>query len=331
VVFLANPTGKWKPSVTLHIDRAGEKVQGYMAVYEESSSYRPALLACPADWDRLSAEEQRFADAEKTRLLYVAATRAGTQLIVTRKEKRNNTSYWDFFAPSLKECEVLSDPGPRRKEAVEVISVGAKDVEAATGSIEARSEAVGQATYATAAAKEVAITGGKRKRRASSGEHGTEWGTVIHLLLEAIMIRPEANLEELARGALQEHGLDTDLVGTAVETVETVTRSEVWARAKKSQKTLVEVPFATCLPPEETGSQTATVLRGVIDLAFRERDGWVVVDYKTDAISKDNEAEVVAKYKGQVDLYAGCWEALVEEGVSEKGLFFTSTGEYVNV
>ena len=331
VVFLANPTGKWNPPVTLHVDRAGEKAQGYMAVYEESSSYHSALLACPADWERLSAEEQQFADAEKTRLLYVAATRAGTQLVVTRKDKRNDTNYWGFFAPHLNECEALSEPGPGCEVAAEVIEVGAKDLEAAAGNIVVRWEAVEQATYATAAAKEVTVAGGTRQRRASSGEHGTEWGTVIHLLLEAAMVQPEADLEQLARGALQEHGLDTDLVGTALETVSTVTGSEVWARAKRSQKTLVEVPFARCLPPEAMDSKRPTVLRGVIDLAFQEPDGWVLVDYKTEQVTEENQSDVVEKYKGQVNLYAQCWEQLVEEQVSERGLFFTTTREYVTV
>ncbi len=83
--------------------------------------------------------------------------------------------------------------------------------------------------------------------------------------------------------------------------------------------------------PEEVDSGISTVLRGVIDLAFREHDGWVVVDYKTDMVSDETESEVVAQYKGQVDLYARCWEMLIEEGVSEKGLFFTTTGKYVSV
>ena len=76
VVFLANPTGKWDPPVSLHIDRSGERVRGYLAVYGESSGYgTPPLLACPANWEIYSAEEQRFGDAERNRLLYVAATR----------------------------------------------------------------------------------------------------------------------------------------------------------------------------------------------------------------------------------------------------------------
>ena len=33
----------------------------------------------------------------------------------------------------------------------------------------------------------------------ATGEHGTEWGTVIHLLLETAMVRPGADLHQLAR------------------------------------------------------------------------------------------------------------------------------------
>ena len=31
IVFLANPTGKWSPSVDLHIDRSADQVTGYLA------------------------------------------------------------------------------------------------------------------------------------------------------------------------------------------------------------------------------------------------------------------------------------------------------------
>ena len=43
-----------------------------------------------------------------------------------------------------------------------------------------------------------------------------------------------------------------------------------------------------------------TVVDGVVDLAFREDDGWVVVDFKTDREISDR----LADYQEQVRLYA---------------------------
>jgi ATP-dependent helicase/nuclease subunit A len=330
--MLANPTGQWNPPVSLHVDRTRSKVRGYMAVYGETSGYQPPLLAQPAQWDSLSAEEQKFEDAEKTRLLYVAATRAGTELVVTRKASRNNTNYWGFFAPYLKDCPILPDPGPGQSGDIECVDITAEDVEAAADDLGARWQTVEQPTYATAAAKQIAMAGAKRKRFASSGEHGTEWGTVIHLLLETAMLDTNANLDSLARSSLQEHGLNVELAGTALETVKSVMASELWTRARASKQVLVEVPFSTC-PPVVSGEtdELPTVLRGVIDLAFREPKGWVLVDYKTDAVTSDAMPDVVAQYQGQVDLYARCWEQLAEEPVCERGLFLTDVGAYVKL
>jgi ATP-dependent helicase/nuclease subunit A len=66
------------------------------------------------------------------------------------------------------------------------------------------------------------------------------------------------------------------------------------------------------------------VLEGVIDLAFRERGGWVIADYKTD-IGTDPDFPVrEAAYRRQVDLYAEAWGRLTGEPVKERVLFFTA-------
>ncbi len=65
--------------------------------------------------------------AEKIRLRYVAATRAGTQLIVTCRTKRTNYSNWHFFKPhldefqSLEELELVAQRQPNNALARELI------------------------------------------------------------------------------------------------------------------------------------------------------------------------------------------------------------------
>jgi ATP-dependent helicase/nuclease subunit A len=66
------------------------------------------------------------------------------------------------------------------------------------------------------------------------------------------------------------------------------------------------------------------VLEGVIDLAFREKDGWVIADYKTD-IGTDPEFPARKEaYRRQVDLYADAWSRLTGERVKERVLYFTA-------
>ena len=66
------------------------------------------------------------------------------------------------------------------------------------------------------------------------------------------------------------------------------------------------------------------VLEGVIDLAFQESDGWVIVDYKTD-VGTDPDFQVRTQvYRRQVDLYAEAWSKLTGDPVKERVLFYTA-------
>jgi len=74
----------------------------------------------------------------------------------------------------------------------------------------------------------------------------------------------------------------------------------------------------------EVAGEPTMVLEGVIDLAFRERGGWVIADYKTD-IGTDPDFPVrAAAYRRQVDLYSEAWARLTGEPVKERVLFFTA-------
>ena len=74
----------------------------------------------------------------------------------------------------------------------------------------------------------------------------------------------------------------------------------------------------------EEENTPVSVLEGVIDLAFRERGGWVVADYKTDVGTDPDFTAREAAYRRQVDLYANAWAQLTGEPVKERVLFFTA-------
>ena len=202
--------------------------------------------------------------------------------------------------------------------------MGPGDAAEAARAIRERWTAAIEPTYDLAAAKEISVSAAGSAR--AGGEHGTEWGAVIHLLLQAAMVEPSADIRALAESALGEQGLDPGLAGDAAETVRAVMSSGVWKRAEGSERRLVEAPFQTLVRPEDG---PPTVLRGVIDLVFREPGGWVVVDYKTDRQRGRPLEEIVERYRPQVLTYAGAWEKASGEPVREAGLYFTRTGRYV--
>ena len=164
---------------------------------------------------------------------------------------------------------------------------------------------------------------------------------------------------------VDDHGQPLELV-ELLGLVEAVRASDIWQRAAQSERALTEVPFAAANVPDEDSlesskndegrakvplrrqldlfglevqegnrdanhvqppaEESSRVLEGVIDLAFRERDGWVVVDYKTDVGADPMFSRRRESYRRQVDLYAKAWERLTGEAVKERVLFYTAQG-----
>jgi|LSQX01.3.fsa_nt_gb ATP-dependent helicase/nuclease subunit A len=328
-VFLADPTGRADHEPNLSIDRSGDRVCGFMQVSVKRGQHQREVLARPAGWDVLAVEEERFQDAEKNRLLYVAGTRGGTQLIISQREKGNRWNPWSPFADYLSDCPDIPIPECIESSSTPERIISPDEPATAVGRIVERWGRSQEPSYALAAAKAISVT--PSPAMPSAGEHGTEWGTVIHALLEAAMRKEDADLMVLAHSGLQEQGLDPSLAAKAVEIVRAVMESEIWKRAVASPCRLVEVPFQTLLPTTGDVDDVPTILRGVIDLVFHEEAGWVVVDYKTDRRSGTDVLQLVEHYRGQLETYASVWEEITGESVAEKGLYFTHPASYIQV
>lgn len=177
------------------------------------------------------------------------------------------------------------------------------------------------------------------KARPQSG--GAEWGTIVHAMLSAVEEGEEQDmLEARARNLLIKHGRALDVAGNPKELdallalVRDVSRSEVWIRAMASRERRTEVPFAVVkggVPGSGSAGQSLAadqpaILEGVIDLVFREDDGWVVADYKTDTGTDPKFLDRVPEYRRQVNIYADCWEQVTGEKVKERLLVFTAQG-----
>ena len=109
-----------------------------------------------------------------------------------------------------------------------------------------------------------------------------------------------------------------------ISTVKGVISSEVWKRMKRAEKVMVEVPFSLA----EKDGERPRIISGTIDLIFREKDGWVIADYKTDKVDGNLEA-LVAYHKPQVEMYRKFWEEIPGEKVKEAALYFTDTKQWV--
>ncbi|MDI3548440.1 MAG: ATP-dependent helicase/nuclease subunit [Halanaerobiales bacterium] len=93
---------------------------------------------------------------------------------------------------------------------------------------------------------------------------------------------------------------------------------------QQAEEVLTEAPFTISVEPgdelynELEEQDISVILSGVIDLAYREKDGWVIVDYKTDRVEKEEELEKLREvYSNQVEIYARAWKEITGEEVEE--------------
>jgi len=324
VVFLADPSGASEHDVRLHVDRRQDRVTGYLALSGERNIWGQAsLLAHPPDWELLASREQQFQAAENHRLLYVAATRARDRLIVTLRGKRADSNPWQPLAGQLADAPELPDPGPQQPPGVETETVTQADVDAALDQIRARWQTVLAPTYSARAAKQISFPSAPLATRDEAS--GIRWGGVIHALLQSAMSAPKTDWHALATALLQAADLDVTLVEEAVETVRHVMESTLWQRASSSRQRSTELPFVVL----DAGD--GALVRGVIDLAFEESDGWVIVDYKTDRATGQQLEKLAGTYRPQVTVYRTAWAQILQQPVKEVGLYFTHANRYVTV
>ena len=92
--------------------------------------------------------------------------------------------------------------------------------------------------------------------------------------------------------------------------------------AARAGKLFKEQPFVMGIPASRLGdgfpAEETVLIQGIIDVFFEEEDGFVVLDYKTDAVSA--AAELVKRYQVQLSYYSEALEQIFgyEAGADKK-------------
>jgi ATP-dependent helicase/nuclease subunit A len=386
VVILANPFGGRDHEPEKHIVRTagGEKGRpspeaaarrepaGYF-LFKKKRGWQRTTISQPADWEAATASEQAYDDAEKARLLYVAATRARDILVVsTYAAGLGERRAWGILDDGLEglpelEDRVFADRKPAKKfhgaepgaPPRRPLSLGKQDLLRARTELVRRTGRASRAGFLTESVTSLSRSE-RRIRRWEGGGMGLSWGTAVHALLGAAgRAGPAADLLLLARNALVAAGREPGEDRKLAALVRSILASDFWARALRSERRFFEVPFSVKIEPRDprfkglaaradlvavaggrplaAAAHSPLFVSGAIDLAFREKDGWVIADYKTDAVpakragTDSGPAEqaldaLVEDYAPQVELYSFFWETVTGEPVKETGLYFTSAG-----
>jgi ATP-dependent helicase/nuclease subunit A len=316
VVFLADPCGGFDPKVDVHIARTGDQPEGWFQVVRKSdTSHKTTVLGEHKDWPEHQETEKPFLDAEQDRLLYVAATRARKQLVVSRWITTLRNGAWTALDPFLGNARELPVPAtasaavtPVQDSSVAAQALASIALVAAHDQVKQPSWSI---TSATAEARHVARISGADDVAADDptrvvskdtpthrADAGMAWGALIHGLLEHAMRFPNSTPDDLRRLAMWLTVEEPQLrivIGEAIETVQRVAKAEFWAEAQAGEH-YEEAPFGF--------ADDRAMTSGVIDLLFGSAGAWRVRDYKTDS------ALNASNYQQQLDVYQRALQAL---------------------
>ncbi len=323
VVFLADPRRERDRPTRFWIDRSSPRARGHWRIIRETEGFGVVEIAQPRGWDRMCETEEAFEAAERSRLLYVAATRAREMLVVSiwkQGKSENAHGPWSPLAPYL--AEDLREPGtPAAAEPPPPLTRLPEELSAFARRRQARRQQSARSTYAVTPVTHVAHVG-PRPAWERTGR-GMSWGRVLHGLLEALMRDPSLDARAYAANLLADEERPAGDLEELVRTAEGVRASDLWKRASAAPRRLVEVPFALMARREELGlpdGPSETLLQGAIDLVFEENGTWTLVDYKSDTVG-DKLDDLVAFYTPQIAIYRRYWERLTGSP-TRAGLFF---------
>jgi ATP-dependent exoDNAse (exonuclease V) beta subunit len=311
------------------------------------------------NWDLLSEDDKRKEGAELTRLLYVALTRARDHLVLCThvKGKTNPDSEQpapDFERTRLKPLsEFLTgtltsgsglarfiDPRslPELPPKTPEDTGATKDWGSALRSECAElqrllSETPGSKTFRTPAGISEGDTLAERSVD-TARSRAARLGSAFHEAMEVMDLNSPSTIPVKAAETCVRFQLDNDATRKIAEMMRNCFDSPLFERARTSarmgRRVLREVPYVR--PLSADGQRTSTsplgraaalsgIEEGKIDLLIEEPDGWVLVDYKTDALPQGGEgieAAFRSKYSDQIQCYA---EALRAMRISVKAAY----------
>lgn len=265
-----------------------------------------------AGYEEARKTDQSVDAGEDIRLMYVAATRARDHLILSLFRSNSSAGRNSRAATISEHCsrspelwsailteELLGVGAPPGVDSgSQVVSKTAKDredwLEHRQSVIQTASRPASVAATTLAHVEKEEADGGETPYRRGRG--GTNVGRAVHSVLQSVDLETGEGLEEISRAQAAAEGMPNRWQEIA-ELAQRALGSEIVRRAVASGRYYREV-FVSA--PVE-----GVLVEGFIDLLFEEDDGLVIVDYKTDSLSSEDEIKKsMASYRLQGGAYA---------------------------
>ena len=174
--------------------------------------------------------------------------------------------------------------------------------------------------------------------RETAGLTAAEKGTAVHAVMQYIDFRTPATPSAVAAEVekLAARRLLTAQQAAAVDCamVARFLASPLAERIRGADKVWREYRFtlltdAALYDPQAAGEEL--MLQGVVDCAFETPSGLVVVDFKTDRVTPQQQSQRAEGYRPQLEAYALALGQVLEKDVAEKLLYFFHTNSTVKL
>ncbi len=167
---------------------------------------------------------------------------------------------------------------------------------------------------------------------------GADKGTAVHKFLELCDFNLAFADIEKEKMRLENNALLTKEELEVLDNTAVINflKSEVGQRLLSSDEILKEYEFSVLKSAEELYEDLSEnakgekiVVQGKLDCAFREKDGYVLIDYKTDNVT--DESYFVSVYKNQLDIYADALEQCTEIPVKEIYIYSFKLKKFIKI
>jgi ATP-dependent helicase/nuclease subunit A len=315
VVILAAPIPATDFPPQVHITRG----ESGLATGGIVVSSRDRTIAQPVGWTALADAERGFADAERERLRYVAATRAMSELVIARceyprakssTEDRPDSSAWSPFGDALTSTgrqtvmQLIAAPGRRITD--RTLPEIAEAITAATRRVTQACDSSIRHRTVTESAREQREAARAYDLPRDAGR-GAAWGRAVHRCIEAAGCgRTGPSLHAFAAAVASDEKLDGDQAAELEALIVDLQRSDIWKRLTRDGSARFELPVMHV----SNDDAMPVLTEGVIDAATLTDNEWLVVDWKTDSASGDEWVSRKARYDRQVAAYEEILTAL---------------------
>ncbi|NMA13686.1 MAG: helicase-exonuclease AddAB subunit AddA, partial [Clostridia bacterium] len=172
--------------------------------------------------------------------------------------------------------------------------------------------------------------------------NAAEKGTALHLVMQHLDFS-RVDSDSVIREQVETMVVEEIITARQADVVDVSSIARFFAthfgkRIRNATDVKKELPFTLALSAEEIYPDFAqeiegevVLVQGVIDLVFRDNDGWVIVDYKTGKVNDFNCENLATKYQSQLDLYARALSNAWKCTIKEKYVYFFSIEKLIMI